>query len=210
LVNQQSGAVVIEMSMSLDGFVAGPDDSMEHRLGTRGGEHVFDWLSSGSQPFPIGKRLPLRPEGASRGVIAESYERFGAYVAGRRTYELAEGWGGLHPVGVPTFVLTHTPDPNPPGDGTGLIFATDGIEEAIRQARETAKGKDVALLGASPSQQALKAGLVDEIYVHVAPILIGEGVRLFESFGDREIELQQIDAFAGPGVAHLRYQVRKR
>jgi dihydrofolate reductase len=203
------GLVVIEMSMSLDGFVAGPDDSMEHRLGTKGGHHVFDWLSSGSRKFPVGKSLPQKPEGASRGVVAEMYERFGAYVSGKRTYTLAKGWGGMHPVGVPTFVLTHEPDRNPPGDGTGLIFVTDGIESAVRQAKQVAKDKDVAMLGASPGHQALKAGLVDEIFVHVAPILLGDGVRLFEKFSEQQIELEQIDAFGGPGVAHLRYRVRK-
>ena len=200
---------VIEMSMSLDGFVAGPDDNQVHPLGLRGGPKVFDWLSSGGREFPLGARLPLRPEGASRGVIAEAFARFGAYVSGKRTYLLANKWGGQHPAGVPTFIMTHEPDPDPPGDGKSLIFVTDGIESAISQAKLAAAGKDVCLLGASPGQQALKAGLVDEVFVHVAPILIGSGVRLFEHFGDREIELELIDSFGGPGVSHLRYRVRR-
>lgn len=198
---------VIEMSMSLDGFIAGPDDNSAHPLGLRGGPKVFDWLSSGHRRFPLGTRLPLRPEGASRGVVAEAFARFGAYVSGKRTYLLANKWGGQHPAGVPTFILTHEPDPDPPGDGKSLIFVTDGIESAVCQARSAAEGKDVCLIGASSCQQALKAGLVDEIFVHVAPILIGSGVRLFEHFGDREIELELIDSFSGPGVSHLRYRV---
>ena len=125
------GLSVIEMSMSLDGFVAGPDDNEAHPLGLRGGPRVFDWLSSGDRKFPPGARLPLRPEGASRGVLAEAFARFGAYVSGKRTYLLANKWGGQHPAGVPTFILTHEPDPNPPGDGKSLIFVTDGIESAI-------------------------------------------------------------------------------
>lgn len=210
MTEDQRGLVVAEMSMSLDGFVAGPGENLEHGLGTRGGHHVFDWLSSGSRRFPPDKSIALRPEGASRAVIAETFARFGAYVSGKRTYTLARGWGGLHPAGVPTFVLTHNPDPDPPGDGTGLIFVTGGFEDAIDQARDTAGAKDIALLGASPCQQALKAGLLDEIFVHVAPILIGDGVRLFDHFGDDFIMLEQVDAFAGVNVAHLRYRVRRR
>jgi dihydrofolate reductase len=203
------GLIVIEMSMSLDGFVAGPDDSSAHPLGLRGGNRVFDWISSGDRKFPTGVRLPLRPEGASRGVIAEAFARFGAYVSGKRTYLLANRWGGQHPAGVPTFILTHEPDPNPPGDGKSLIFVTDGFESAIRQAKAAAEGRDVCLIGASAGQQALKAGFVDEIFVHVAPILIGGGVRLFENFGDREVDLELVDSFGGPGVSHLRYRVRR-
>ena len=201
------GLTVIEMSMSLDGFVAGPDDTAEHPLGLRSGPRVFDWLSSGDRKFPVSARLPLRPEGASRGVIAEAFARFGAYVSGKRTYLLANKWGGQHPAGVPTFILTHEPDPDPPGDGSSLIFVTDGIDSAIRQAKAAADGRDVCLIGASAGQQALAAGLVDEIFVHVAPILIGGGVRLFEHCGNREIELKLIDTFGGPGVSHLRYRV---
>lgn len=201
------GLVVSEMSISLDGFVAGPDETLQHGLGRRGGHHLFDWLSSGSRRFPPDKSIALRPQGASRGVVAETFARFGAYVSGKRTYALARGWGGLHPAGVPTFVLTHHPDPDPPGDGTGLKFVTGGIESAIRQAASAAGGKDIALLGASPCQQALKAGLLDEIFVHVAPILMGGGVRLFDHFGDDFVMLEQIDAFAGVNVAHLRYRV---
>lgn len=202
------GLTVIEMSMSLDGFVAGPDDSAAHPLGLRGGPKVFDWLGSGDRKFPLDTRLPIRPAGASRSVIAEAFARFGAYVSGKRTYLLANKWGGQHPAGVPTFILTHDPDPDPPGDGKGLIFVTDGIESAIRRAKTAAAGRDVCLIGASPGQQALKAGLVDEVFVHVAPILIGTGVRLFEHLGDREIELELIDSFGGPDVSHLRYRVR--
>jgi dihydrofolate reductase len=135
--------------------------------------------------------------------------RFGAYVSGRRTYNLAHGWNGRHPSGVPVFILTHHPDPNPPQGESKLTFVTDGIESAIRQAKQVANGKDVSLLGASPGQQALAAGLVDEIFVHVAPILIGGGVRLFENFGEHEIELEPVEAFDGPHVAHLRYRVRR-
>lgn len=203
-----AGLVIIQMSMSLDGFVAGPDDNMDHRLGTHGGHHLFDWLSTGSEPYPEGTFL--KAEGANRAIIDELFDRVGAYVSGKRTYDLAEGWGGRHPLnGVPVFILTHHPDPDPPQGESKLSFVTDGIESAIAQARAAAGGKDVSLLGASPGQQALKAGLVDEILISIAPILIGGGVRMFEKFGSREIELDLVETIGGPKASHLRYRVRK-
>jgi dihydrofolate reductase len=201
-----SGLVVIDMSMSLDGFVAGPNDSAQHRLGTHRGEKVFDWLATGKELHP--KSTFLKPEGANRTVIDQMFARFGAFISGRRTYDLAKGWGGRHPVnGAPVFILTHHPDPNPPKGESDLTFVTDGIESAVAQAKSAAQGKDVGLMGTKPGQQALAAGLVDEILIHVSPILIGGGARMFESFGDREIVLELLETFAGPKASHLRYRV---
>jgi dihydrofolate reductase len=203
-----TGRVIIQMSMSLDGFVAGPDDNMDYRLGTRGGSHVFDWLTTGSEHYPEGTFL--RTEGANRAILDELFERIGAYVSGKRTYDLANGWGGRHPLnGVPVFILTHHPDPNPPQGESKLTFVTDGVESAIAQAKAAADGKDVSLLGASPGQQALKAGLVDEILISIAPILIGGGVRMFENFGEQEIELDLVETIGGPKASHLRYRIQK-
>jgi dihydrofolate reductase len=207
MTKEHSSLVVIEMSMSLDGFVAGPDDNMDHRLGTRGGSQVFDWYTTGEESHP--KVSFMRPEGRNREVVDEMFERFGAFVSGRRTYDLAEGWHGTHPLEVPVFILTHRPDPNPPQGRSKLTFVTEGIESAIEQAKAAARGRDVNLLGASPGQQALAAGLVDELFIHVAPILIGDGVRLFENLGEREIELEPLEASSGPKVSHLRYRVRR-
>jgi dihydrofolate reductase len=203
-----SSLIVIEMSMSLDGFVAGPNDDMSNRLGTRGGEHVFDWYGTGSESYPKGSMF--KAEGANRTVVDQMFARFGACVSGRRTYDLAEKWHGTHPLnGVPVFILTSHPDPDPPSGESKMTFVTDGIESAVKQAKAAARGKDVFLLGASPGQQALAAGLVDELFIHVAPILIGAGVRLFEKFGEHEIELEPRDTFGGPKAAHLRYRVRR-
>jgi dihydrofolate reductase len=206
--DKKFGLVVIEMSMSLDGFIAGPEDGPEHRLGTHGGEKVFDWYATGEESYPAGSFF--KAEGANRVVVDQMFARFGAFVSGRRTYDLAKGWNGTHPCnGVPVFILTHHPDPNPPQGESDLVFVTDGIERAIARARKAAKGKDVALLGGSPGQQALAAGLVDEIFIHVSPILIGGGVRMFENLGDGEIALEQVETIAGPKAAHLRYRVHR-
>jgi dihydrofolate reductase len=200
--------VVIDMSMSLDGFVAGPDDGKAHPLGLHGGQHVFDWYSSGTEPFgdPI-----FRPEpGANREEVEKMFADSGAYIFGRRTYEFVEGWGGRHPVnGAPTFVLTHTPPADYPRGPSNLTFVTDGIASAISQARAVARGKDIKLGGASPGKQALAAGLCDEILVHVAPYLVGGGVRLFDTL-PAGIRLEKLSVSDGPFASHLRYRVIDR
>jgi dihydrofolate reductase len=206
MAEQASGRVVIEMSMSLDGYVAGPEDNSAHRLGTRGGERVFDWYTTGTENYPKGAFF--KAEGANRRVVDEMFARFGAFVSGRRTYDLAEGWHGRHPCnGVPVFILTHAPDPDPPKGESKLVFVTEGIKSAIAQALAAAGGKDVCLLGASPGQQALAAGLVDELFIHVSPLLLGAGVRLFDKLGERAIELEALETFGAPKVSHLRYRV---
>jgi dihydrofolate reductase len=197
--------VVIDMSMSLDGFVAGPDDGKDHPLGRQGGEHVFDWYFSGDEEY----RHPVfRPEpGANRDEVERMFVESGAFIFGRRTYEIAEGWGGRHPVdGVPVFVLTHRPPAEFPRGPSNLTFVTDGIESAIRQARTVARGKDIKLGGASPGKQALAAGLCDEILIHLAPYLLGGGVRLFDPLPEG-IRLEKVSVSDGPFATHLRYRV---
>jgi dihydrofolate reductase len=197
--------VVIDMSMSLDGFVAGPDDGKAHPLGRNGGEHVFDWYFSGNEEW----RHPLfRPApGVNRDEVDRMFAESGAFIFGRRTYEIANGWDGRHPVnGVPTFVLTHEPPADYPRGPSNLTFVTDGIESAIRQARLAANGKDVKLGGSAPGKQALAAGLCDEILVHLAPFLVGGGVRLFDALPDG-IRLEKLSVSDGPFATHIRYRV---
>lgn len=189
---------VIEMSMSLDGFVAGPDDGQTFPNGRDGIKHVFGWLSRAKE------------EGsANKSEVDRMYAESGAFIFGRRTYDITNGWGGSHPLkGVPLFILTHkppAPETVPEGDSK-ITFVTDGIESAVRQARAAAGGKDVVLSGASPCQQALEAGVVDEIVIHLAPSLIGSGVRLFERF-KTPISLEKLSATDGPLATHVRYRV---
>ena len=199
--------VVIDMSVSLDGFVAGPNDGHEFPLGERGGERIFDWFQAGGEP--IGGDPRFRPAGADRPIVEEMFATSGAVVSGRRTYEIAGGWGGTFPVNaMPVFVVTHVPPADPPVGESRMTFVTDGVESAIRQAREAAGDGVVGVSGASISQQALQLGLVDEIRLHVAPILLGDGVRLFEHLGDA-IELELVSVIDGPGATHVRYAVRR-
>jgi dihydrofolate reductase len=199
--------VVIDMSMSLDGFVAGPDDGKAHPLGRHGGEHIFDWYVSGDEEYhdPLFRPAP----GANRDEVERMFAESGAFIFGRRTYEITNGWGGRHPVnGAPTFVLTHTPPTEYPRGPSNLTFVTDGIESAIHQARAVARGKDIKLGGASPGKQALAAGLCDEILIHLAPYLLGGGVRLFDALPDG-IRLDKLSVSDGPFATHLRYRVHR-
>jgi dihydrofolate reductase len=202
--------VVIDMTMSLDGFVAGPGDGKEYPLGKNDGMRIFDWYFSGNKEY----RNPLfRPEpGANLDQVELMYEESGAFIFGRRTYEITNGWGGKHPIdGVPVFILTHRPPPpeTVPKGPSNITFVTDGIASAIRQARAVANGKDIKLQGASPGQQALAAGLCDEILIHLAPHLLGDGVRLFDHF-EGPVRLEKISSTDGPLATHVRYRVVKR
>ena len=154
----------------------------------------------------------FKPEaGVNREIVEEMLENSGAFIFGRKTYDITKGWGGRHPVrGAPVFVLTHRP-PAPadvPQGPSNLTFVTDGIAEAIAQARAVAGDKEIKLGGASPGQQALAAGLCDEILVHVAPFLIGGGVRMFEGF-EGPIRLEKLSSRDGPLATHIRYRVLK-
>lgn len=202
--------VVIELSMSLDGFIAGPGDDQEHPLGKRGGEHLFDWYLSGSEPHPPGTMF--KPEGANRAAVDEMYARFGAFVSGRRTYDIVNGWQGTHPVNAaPVFILTRHPPSNPPKGKSKLNFVTDGIESAIDQARSAAGEKDVHVAGgANVVQQALNAGLIDELQIHLAPVLLGGGVRLLDGLDVRRVTLVAGPVAVSSSVTHLTYRVERQ
>jgi dihydrofolate reductase len=199
--------VVIDMTMSLDGFIAGPGDGKEFPLGKNDGRHLFDWYFSGKESY---RNELFRPEpGANLDQVKLLYEESGAFIFGRRTYDITNGWGGAHPVNnAPVFVLTHVPPAahTVPTGPSKLTFVTDGIASAIRQARAVAEGRDIKLGGASPGQQALKAGLCDEILIHLAPYLLGGGVRLLDHL-DRPLRLEKLSAVDGPHATHLRYRV---
>ena len=193
--------VVAIMSMSLDGYVADLNDGVTE---------VFDWYFSGEVEIPFGGSDPMtfrvsQPSAHHlRGLISE----LGAMISGRRTFDKAEGWGGNHAWG-PAFVLTHhIPDGWPRPDST-VHFVTDGIESAVSQAKTAAAGKSVGVHGADTIQQCLNAGLLDEIHVDIAAVLLGSGIRLFDHLASTPIVLGNPTVIPGIGVTHLRYPVRK-
>ena len=205
-----------DISMSLDGFSAGPNQSVENPIGA-GGMALFDWA------FPLAAFRTLQgKEGGevnpSTPVVEERFSGVGAYVMGRNMFGGGSGpwddswkgwWGDDPPYHVPVFVLTHHPrEPLPMQSGTTFNFVTDGIESALDRAREAAAGKDVVIAGgASVVQQCLAAGLVDELNISLVPLLLGDGERLLDNLGDTRLELAQVRAVEAPGVTHLRYRV---
>ncbi len=205
----------LDISISLDGFVAGPNQSEEHPLG-EGGMQLHEWV------FPLAAwREPHGREGgevnASTPVVEESVANIGATIMGRSMFGGGPGawgddpwdgwWGDDPPFHTPVFVLTHHErEPLEKQGGTTFTFVTNGIESALEQAKEAAAGKDVKLGGgADVAQQYLKAGLLDELQLNVVPVLLGDGARLFDNLDGAEVELTPVQVVDAPGVTHLRY-----
>jgi dihydrofolate reductase len=193
------GAIRLYMTVSLDGNVAGPGDDLDEPMGV-GGFRLFNWLDRRDDPGPSGD------------VYAEA-NATRALISGRRTYEHARHWQGDHHDGVPIFVLTHrVPDEQPPGS---VRFVTDP-RDAAAQAREAAGDADVMVHGAGAAQALLLAGELDELELHVVPVLLGQGRRLFDNLPPEQIELELVRSLSTPDeedptrrVLHLRYHVRR-
>lgn len=178
--------VIADMSVSLDGFVADPSDGVER---------VFAWYGK-PQPEPAAG-------GGDTGGL-------GVIVYGRRTFEVANGWGGNHPTGAPVIVVTHQVPDGWPRENSTVSFGTGGIESAMRKAKEIAADKVIALGSPSIIQQCLNLGLVDRIQVKVVPLLLGDGIRLFGKLAGAPIELEDPEITKGNGVTHLYYNVLRR
>ena len=210
------GRFRFQISMSLDGFVAGPNQSEENPLGL-GGEDLHEWVVK-LEAWRRQHGLEGGEVNASSAVIEEVQTNVGATVMGRNMFGGGPGpwdkddpwngwWGDNPPFHTPVFVLTHHPrEPLEMKGGTTFHFVTDGIESALEQARQAAGANDVMIGGgASVVQQYLAAGFVDEFELHVVPILLGDGERLLEKVGD--LKLEQVRAVDAPGVTHIRYRV---
>jgi dihydrofolate reductase len=194
--------VVAIMSMSLDGYIADLNDGVAE---------VFDWyFSSGDVEVPIGGSDPMtfQVSQASAGHLHGLIAELGAMLTGRRTFDKAEGWGGNHAWG-PAFVLAHKVPEGWPRSGSTVHFVTDGIESAVNQAKAAAAGKSVGVHGADTIQQCLNAGLLDEIHVDIAAVLLGSGIRLFDRLAGAPIALDNPTVIPGVRVTHLRFPVRK-
>ncbi|GAA0247403.1 dihydrofolate reductase family protein [Cryptosporangium japonicum] len=194
--------VSIGLSVSLDGYVAGPHDGPDNPLGD-GGSRLFTWWTAGGEP--LGDDPRFAPPARSRPVVAELFD-CGAVLTGRRTFDIARGWGGQHPTGAPFFVLTHEPPPRWVGPGTGGTAVTGGIHRALEAARRVAGDRPISITSASVAQQCLAAGLVDELNLNLVPVLLGGGVALFgERPGPTALECTRV--VESDGVTHLRYRV---
>jgi dihydrofolate reductase len=201
------GKVATGLSMSLDGFIAGPNDGPGQPLG-EGGERLFEWFSAGDTEYGLpGTEMVFRVSQQSAEMLREAHAGMGAFVTGRRTFDLANGWGGSPPLGVPTFVVTHAVPDEWVYEGSPFTFVTDGVEGAVEKARAVAGERDVAVGAASIAQQCIRVGLLDEVHVDLVPVLLGDGVRLFEHLGAGPIELESTRVIEGAGVTHLTFRV---
>ena len=212
-------AVFVNISMSLDGYVAGPDQTLEEPLG-RGGEQLHEWifpLASWREPHG----LPGGETGPEDDLVRESVDRTGAVIMGRRMFSGGSGpwesdpnadawWGDNPPFHVPVFILTHHErEPVEKAGGTTFTFVTDGFESALEQALAAAGDKDVAIAGgAEAAQQALRAGVVDDLTLHLAPVLLGGGASLFDGVGT-DLKLRLTNVLEGPHATHLEYAVER-
>jgi dihydrofolate reductase len=212
--------ITFDITMSLDGYVAGPNPSLEQPLG-EGADHIHDWITRlGSWREAHG--LEGGEPGPDDDVFEEAFGAVGAFVMGRGMYSMGSGpwqedpkadgwWGDDPPFHAPVFVLTHhARDPLPMEGGTTFHFVTEGLEAALEQARAAAGGRDVGIAGgASVVQQALAAGLVDEFQIHVAPLVLGSGTSLFGDLGTR-IDVECTRVLQSPFVTHMRYRVLRQ
>jgi dihydrofolate reductase len=198
-------ATVLDMSMSLDGFIAGPNAGPGNGLGD-GGKRLHEWMNSRNADPDSG--VPGRPAGVN-GQLFDEIMATGAVVAGRGTFEPANGWAGDHHDGVPIWILSR----QPPGIDVSqwpLVTYTNDLKSAMTEAKRAAGQKNVLVHGAATAQLALAAGLLDEVELHLIPVLLGQGRRMFENLEPEHIELQRTRIIEGEdGVTHMHYRTAR-
>lgn len=195
--------VIASITTSVDGYIAGPNDGPGRGLG-EGGERLHYWVFGGPWTYEEEPRGEAQGEDAE--YLAEGMTRAGAIVGGRGTYEAARHWGDENPFGVPMFIVTHHPEEEPDG---GEFTFVDGVETAVEQAKEAAGDKDVSVMGgAEVIRQALSAGLVDELTIIVAPVILGDGKALFDGFTD-SLDLEHIGVRQSPLATFIEYRVKR-
>jgi dihydrofolate reductase len=197
------GEVLAGITTSVDGYVAGPDDGPGRGLGA-GGERLHYWVFGGPWSYDEEPRGQMEPE--DQAWMDQAMTSMGAVVGGRRTYEAAGHWGDENPWGVPFFIVTHRPEEQPEG---GAFTFVEGVEEAVRRAREAAGEKHVHVMGgADIMRQALAAGLVDRLSIIIAPVILGGGKRLFEGF-EHDIELEHLGVRQSRFATFVDYRVKR-
>lgn len=210
--------VICHQSISLDGFTAGPDQSLENPIGV-GGLRLHEWMFA-TATWRRSQGEPAVPETPDDAIVRQLMANAdaGAFVMGRNMFSPGRGewdldwkgwWGEDPPYHAPVFVLTHhARDPVPMAGGTTFYFVTDGVESALRQARDAARGKDVQIAGgASTVQQVIRAGRLDELHLHIVPIVLGGGERLLENVGDPK--MAPVSVIASPTVTHIAYRFER-
>jgi len=193
--------VIAIMSMSLDGYVANTGDSVAE---------VFNWYTAGDVDVPTKKDFTFRVSAPSAELLRALMREVGAMLTGRRTFDLAGGWGGQHAFGIPAFVVTHDVPDGWPRPGSTVHFVTDGLESAVAQAASASGDRAVGVHGADTIRQCLDAGLLDEVHIDLVPVLLGSGVSLFHGLQNAPVVLGNPTVVIGVGVTHLRYALHAR
>ncbi len=194
--------VIADMTMSLDGFIADPNDGVDE---------LFGWFDNGPVTIPTANdQITLHVSEASAARVRDIVANSGAVVGGRRLFDVAQGWGGHHPMGVQAFIVTHSIPDGWPHEGDDIVFVTDGVESAIAQAKAVAGDKIVAVASANITQQCLNAGLLDGVSVNLVPVLLGQGIRFFDHLSAVPIQLEDPEVIQGTHVTHLYYRVKPR
>src|SRR5688572_7769599 len=191
------GKIIVDVSVSLDGYMAGPNVSAEYPMGERG-DRLHQWL------------FDVRSNDTDSTVVKGLMAGVGAVVLGRRTFDIGfDEWNQDTPFPAPTFVVTHrAKDPLPTASGT-FTFITDGAATAVEQARAAAGEKNVMVMGAEVTQELIRLRLIDELHIHMIPVLLGDGLRLFDQLGREQIELEIVGATPSAKVTHLIYRLPK-
>ncbi|PWU69129.1 dihydrofolate reductase family protein [Gracilibacillus dipsosauri] len=197
------GKVVLDISMSLDGYISGQNDSQIQPLGD-GGEFIQNWLFDGNESSSYNDFFKL--SSTNKKVFDNTVANTGAMIVGRRTFDIVKGWGGSHPIqGIPIFVVTHQKPDSYIEENTTFTFVTDGIKSAVEQAKKAAQDKNISIGTAHIAQQCIQEGLLDEMLLHVSPVLLGGGIRLFEQ--NSKVKLKNIETIAADNVTHLKYSL---
>lgn len=199
----EMGTIGAGFSMSLDGFIAGPNDDVMR---------LFAWMAMGEKDVNLksgNTDFELKLSAESADGFGKAMQSTGAIVSGRRMFDVAQAWGGRHPLGVPVVVLTHSVPKEWDYEGSPFTFVSNGIDGALKKARQIAREKNIGVGGADVARQCLKSGYLDEIQIDLVPVLLGRGVRLFEYLGIEPVELECTRVRVSPGVTHLTYRVIK-
>jgi dihydrofolate reductase len=191
--------VIANMSMSLDGYIADTADGIDQ---------LFGWMGSGDVETPTAVEwATFKTSAASAEYMRDSMASIGALITGRHLFDITQGWGGTHPVGVPVVVITHEPPADWPHENFTFV---DSVEKAVQVARDLAGDKNVVIASAKIAQQCLEAGLLDTVAVDQVPVLLGAGIRWFENLSTAPVRLSTPTVVEGDGVTHLSYEVTRK